>query len=72
MCDCIAAANKLMRDQNGRVKEEVGFTGKMKLTRMLFVPTEKIDPKSRKRPPPLLATHCPMCGEAFPKLESVS
>jgi len=72
MCSCIATANKFLRDHNGRVKEHMGFTGKMKLTSMLAVQTEKIDPKKRKGPPLLVASFCPMCGEKFPERESVS
>lgn len=32
MCDCIRTANKFLREHNGRVKEHMGFTGKMQLT----------------------------------------
>lgn len=71
MCSCINTANKFLREHNGRVKEHMGFTGKMQLTSMLAVQTEKVDPK-RKGPPLLVASHCPMCGEAFPKRESVT
>lgn len=70
MCDCREAVNKRLAVSNARIA--FGFTfasNKMDLAPPMIV-LEKLDEKKRGKPPTLLATCCPFCGERYPEDEN--
>lgn len=65
MCGCRSRINAGLESRNARLAS--GFTvwpeGAMDLA-PVFVTLEKINPRGKK-PPTLLATFCPFCGEKY-------
>lgn len=72
MCDCREAVNKRLAVSNARIA--TGFTYKISddgpIATMDLAPPmivlEKMDDKKRGKPPTLLASCCPFCGERYP------
>lgn len=65
MCDCKAAVNERLAFSNARIAFGLSFDeNKMSLSPPMIV-LEKIDQKKRGKPPILLATCCPFCGERY-------
>ena len=67
MCDCAKAVNERLEFSNARIA--YGFTfgkGGMGLAPPM-IELEKIDKSKRGKPPILLATCCPFCGERYPE-----
>lgn len=65
MCDCRQAINEKLGEHNGRLASGFSFGGgKMEFIPVLIT-TEKIDTRSRKKPPIVIASYCPWCGEQF-------
>lgn len=60
MCDCINTTNKLLAEQNSTLV----YTIFGKPPRVV-IETAKILPKVRGRPPAMLASFCPFCGEKY-------
>lgn len=64
MCECRSYLNNLLKPKNGRLA--YGFTfggGHMDLTPPI-IETEKINSRGKK-PPVVVATFCPFCGEKY-------
>lgn len=59
MCTCLAQINAKLKPSNGRLA--TGFTVPDMHTHIL-IQVEKIAPRG-KRPPLVLPTFCPFCGE---------
>lgn len=69
MCECRNRINEALAPKNARLA--YGFTlgeGSMNLSPPL-IETEKISSRG-KRPPVVMATFCPFCGERFEKDEA--
>lgn len=69
MCDCRKAVNERLSFSNARIA--FGFTfselegkGGMKLSPPMIL-LERVDQSKRGKPPTLLATCCPFCGERY-------
>lgn len=66
MCDCREAIDRRLAISNARIA--FGFMldngRKMNLTPPMIV-LEKLDRKQRGKPPTLLATCCPFCGQRY-------
>lgn len=69
-CECLKRINKELEEHNIRIAlglqlvestTEKGWSAD--LHARIIVATEKIDPKSRKKPPILYASFCPFCGK---------
>lgn len=71
MCDCREAVNKRLAFSNARIatgfvlntKDDGPIAGMDLAPPMIAL--EKIDEKKRGKPPTLLATCCPFCGERY-------
>jgi len=66
MCDCRTKVDADLESKNARLA--FGFTfdnARMDLSPPL-VWLEKINPRGKK-PPILMASHCPFCGDKFPE-----
>lgn len=76
MCDCREAVNKRLAISNARIA--VGFQyrhderdiARMDLAAPMIV-LEKVDGKQRGKPPTLLSTCCPFCGERYPDTDAI-
>lgn len=60
MCNCIETTDALLKDQNAGLV----FTIFGKPPRVV-IETRKIDSTKRGRPPAMLASFCPFCGEKY-------
>ncbi len=68
MCDCREAVNKRLESSNARIAYGFTFSHDNGVGMELSPPMielEKIDKAKRGKPPILLATCCPFCGERF-------
>jgi len=69
-CPCIKAVDAKLAESNGRISRcfSAGFStgggARMELSPPMIV-TEKIVAGLRKKPPLLVASHCPFCGTAY-------
>jgi len=71
MCDCREAVNQRLEMSNARIAFGFSFgSGGMDLAPPMIV-LEKIDRSKRGKPPILLATCCPFCGERYPDTAAV-
>ena len=65
MCECVKTINEKLKPLNGRLA--YGFTINCELSKMevsdIIIETEKINSRGKK-PPIVLASFCPFCGEA--------
>lgn len=66
-CDCINHVNGLLSEQNTQLVATIFGE-----PRKVVVETVKIDSKKRGRPPAMLASYCPFCGEEYAKAEGRS
>lgn len=66
MCTCIRDMDAMLQPLNGRLGVTFSFTrdGQGSSTRPTIV-VEKIDTRSRVKPPLALPTFCPFCGERY-------
>jgi hypothetical protein len=63
MCECVKKVDEQLAPKNARIGMAMGISPDMnQLTSRLLVATEKIDKKSRKPVPFVVATFCPFCG----------
>ena len=64
MCDCIEKTNKALAAHNMRldVREAINFKTN-RISRVLTIPTCKINSRIRKPMHVLIVSFCPMCGE---------
>lgn len=69
MCDCIGDVNAMLAEKNGRLETVLGFGGGA-LSGHLHIGVEKINKRDRTRPPLVIATYCPFCGERYADQES--
>ena len=60
MCDCIAEIDGMLANSGARLS----FTTFSKPPKRPMIRTETID-RCGKRPPLILANHCPWCGEKY-------
>lgn len=58
MCDCIQQTNEMLKEHNIRLVSTM-----FAKPEVVVIQTEKIDSKKRGRPPVMLASYCPFCGE---------
>lgn len=63
MCNCIETMNKTLEDHNCKITRAVQLTNALGLVARTVVQTEKLDKTKRKKPPVVMATYCPFCGE---------
>lgn len=61
-CDCAGKVTEQLNSQGAELK--VSYSLMTGLVRT-YVVTEKVDPRSRTKLVPLLATFCPFCGEKY-------
>lgn len=62
MCDCFTRINEKLSPSNGRLATGFVFHRGGEAELSMLVQTEKIDTRSRKKPPHVLPTFCPFCG----------
>lgn len=63
MCDCIKTTNELLaKEHNGELV--VTLFGNPQRT---SIEVQKLDSKKRVKPPRLIASYCPFCGEKYVK-----
>lgn len=72
MCDCVKAANKLLKTHGTAIDTTLVFTPEGKCESRLCVPTHRIDGKKRAQPLRVFATFCPLCGEKIPEKEGAA
>jgi hypothetical protein len=63
ICNCIAEANKALREHNTEIAQDLTIdmkTGRAK--QVLSIPTKRINSKVRKGPLRLMVAFCPLCG----------
>ena len=69
MCDCRTRVDENLKAHNARIAAGFTFATEGKRASMDLAPPmillEKIDRKKRGKPPTLLATYCPFCGENY-------
>lgn len=70
MCECRQAVNERLAVSNSRIAVGFCLTTEgtmrgMELTPPMIV-LEKVDGKKRGKPPTLLASCCPFCGDRYP------
>lgn len=58
-CTCIADVNKDLAEHNGQIVCTMFGTSKA------IVSTYKLDEKRRGKPPIMVASYCPFCGERY-------
>lgn len=61
-CDCVTATDKMLVEHNATVVTTLGLFG---APRRVSLEVEKLDSKKRGRPPRLIASYCPFCGEKY-------
>lgn len=59
MCDCITEVNAKLAESNGEM-----LTTLWPVVRPLME-TQKLEPRKRVKPPLVVATFCPFCGEKY-------
>lgn len=69
MCDCLATTDKMLAEHNATVVATLGLFG---APSRATIELEKRDPKKRGKPPRLIATYCPFCGEAYRQAERIA
>lgn len=62
MCDCIEKVNELLAPKNGELSVAFSLTTGIAWPALTV---EKIDKRSRIKPPGMVPTHCPFCGERY-------
>ena len=62
MCDCITDVNRLLAEHNGRLVCTYNLTSGRDYPKL---EVEKADRKNRKKPPLMIPTFCPFCGERY-------
>lgn len=60
MCDCIKTTNAMLREHNCHLVSTM-----FSKPEVVVVETVKIDSKKRGKPPLVLASYCPFCGEKY-------
>ena len=60
MCDCIANASNMLREHNASL-----MTTMLSKPERVVLETFKIDTRKRGKPPRMVATCCPFCGERY-------
>ena len=64
MCNCITQVNEQLKEHNTRVVYTLPLFNP-DAPRRVFLQTEKLDSKSRKKPMGLQASYCPFCGAKY-------
>jgi len=64
MCKCLDILDRELEPQNGRMDRLFLLETSGTRARILV---KKRDPKSRKKPPEVMASFCPFCGEPYGK-----
>ena len=64
MCECREKINKKLAEKNARIAGGFMLGGSTMTVTPPMIETEKLVPRG-KRPPIVLATYCPFCGEKF-------
>ena len=64
-CKCFDEMNARLKPHNAQIAHGFAVSNELdKITRSYFVQTEKLNAGIRsKKPPPVVMTHCPFCGE---------
>lgn len=65
MCNCIAAVDKLLAKENGRIAITMQLVDLKRTRNRISIVTQKLNPRKRGNLPPVLATFCPWCGKQF-------
>jgi hypothetical protein len=67
-CECVENVNEKMAEagQNQRIAASFGLREGHFVARAV-IETERVDSKRRNRPPRLVATYCPFCGQEYPR-----
>lgn len=66
MCDCIDKANRQMRATGHTLAvANRQRPGGRRVTRVVLLRAVSLDPLRRGRPPTVIATHCPFCGDKY-------
>lgn len=63
MCDCVTDLNARLKAEHNGILITTLFGSPTRCT----VGVDKLDTKVRKRPPVVIASFCPFCGEAYAK-----
>lgn len=63
MCKCVAAIDKYLKPNNGRVAQIMQLVELKRTRNRIAIVTEKLNAKKRKPVPLVLASFCPWCGE---------
>lgn len=69
-CNCIADANAQLKQHNGAIEQRFQFSFAATTSSRMSNPLislVKLDKTKRKKPPILVATHCPFCGKKYPE-----
>lgn len=62
-CACVADMNARLKDEYNGILVTTLFGSPPKVS----IEVEKRDPKIRQRPPRVIASFCPFCGESYTK-----
>lgn len=64
-CKCKDEVNAHLAQHNGRLQNNLLDDT------TIFIETAKLDEKKRGKPPAMIATFCPFCGEKLPNKERI-
>lgn len=67
MCNCMTDIDNMLKEHNGRLCATIALAGNMPVYPTIMV--EKIVPRGKK-PPAVVPTFCPFCGEKYAKTEA--
>lgn len=65
MCECRKIIDDKLKPMNGRLAFGFSFGSEGMELSPPMIQTEKIDKRKRKKPPIILATYCPFCGDCY-------
>lgn len=67
MCNCHGRINAKLKEKNARLVTGFHLAADSIMKSLPpIIALEKIDTSKRGKPPILIATYCPFCGERFP------